>query len=501
MSHDARGARAQELLSSGWSAFQVEKSRVIAIEFESQDPELAAQVANAIAESYLVLQQTAKQEQARAAGEWLSGEIEKLRKKRRRRRGQGRAVSRQAPICSSAPTTPRCRTSSSATSMPSSPRRARRSPTPKSKARIIREALKRGAADRILRHHQFRADAPAVRAARDAARAACRAIVDAARPASAHQGIARADRRSRAADARRRPSGSRARFENDAKVAARKVEALSARLDQLKRQAASTNEQDVQLRALEREAKSQRDLLESYLAKYREATARDSIGALVAGRAHHFARRRVEHAVLAEEAADRADRGARHVHAVGRLHPDRPVAERALPTPASAYAPVARTFEPAAPVAAPPRRVRRQRAMPPTPPLPRRRPVATLLRSPRPQRRPPPRRRRRGGRGAMSVPGWQAQSAADAGRRRSAIAAAAVSGTPRHGTVAGVPADAIEGLAAALGTAGDSGAGSPWSARGATWARRSPRFRWRARSPSRARWCWSISRSSRPICR
>ena len=41
-------------------AFQVDKSRVIAIEFESQDPELAAQVVNAIAESYLVLQQTAQ---------------------------------------------------------------------------------------------------------------------------------------------------------------------------------------------------------------------------------------------------------------------------------------------------------------------------------------------------------------------------------------------------------------------------------------------------------
>src|SRR5262249_25948668 len=58
-----------------------------------------------------------------------------------------------------------------------------------------------------------------------------------------------------------------------------KVDGISSGLDQLKRQAASTNEQDVQLRALEREAKSQRDLLESYLAKYREATARDSIGA------------------------------------------------------------------------------------------------------------------------------------------------------------------------------------------------------------------------------
>ena len=35
----------------------------------------------------------------------------------------------------------------------------------------------------------------------------------------------------------------------------------------------------MQLRALERDAKSQRDLLESYLGKYREATARDSIDA------------------------------------------------------------------------------------------------------------------------------------------------------------------------------------------------------------------------------
>jgi Mrp family chromosome partitioning ATPase len=47
----------------------------------------------------------------------------------------------------------------------------------------------------------------------------------------------------------------------------------------LKRQATSTNGQDVQLRAYEREAKAQRDLLESYLAKYREATTRENIDA------------------------------------------------------------------------------------------------------------------------------------------------------------------------------------------------------------------------------
>src|SRR5262249_14398314 len=47
------------------TAFSVDKSRVISIEFESEDPELAAQVANTIAEGYLVLQQTAKQDQSR----------------------------------------------------------------------------------------------------------------------------------------------------------------------------------------------------------------------------------------------------------------------------------------------------------------------------------------------------------------------------------------------------------------------------------------------------
>jgi Mrp family chromosome partitioning ATPase len=66
-------------------------------------------------------------------------------------------------------------------------------------------------------------------------------------------------------------------FENDARIAGGRVESLSASLDQMKTMATSTNGQDVQLRALEREAKAQRDLLESYLAKYREATARENI--------------------------------------------------------------------------------------------------------------------------------------------------------------------------------------------------------------------------------
>ena len=62
-------------------AYSVERSRVIAIEFQSENSDLAAQAANAVAEGYLVLQQAAKQDQSRAASQWLAGEIETLRKK------------------------------------------------------------------------------------------------------------------------------------------------------------------------------------------------------------------------------------------------------------------------------------------------------------------------------------------------------------------------------------------------------------------------------------
>jgi len=68
-------------------------------------------------------------------------------------------------------------------------------------------------------------------------------------------------------------------LDNDARIAGGRVEGLTSSLEQLKKQATSTNGQDVQLRALDREAKAQRDLLESYLAKYREANTRENIDA------------------------------------------------------------------------------------------------------------------------------------------------------------------------------------------------------------------------------
>src|SRR6201992_68243 len=64
-----------------YTAYAVDKSRVIVIEFQSRDPDLAARVANSIADGYLVLQQASRQDQAKSASQWLSGEIDNLRKK------------------------------------------------------------------------------------------------------------------------------------------------------------------------------------------------------------------------------------------------------------------------------------------------------------------------------------------------------------------------------------------------------------------------------------
>jgi succinoglycan biosynthesis transport protein ExoP len=258
------------------SAFQVEKSRVIAIEFESQDPVLAAQVANAIAEGYLVLQQAAKQEQTRAAGNWLSGEIERLRARTSEAEAKVEQYRAKTNLFIGNNNTTLSNQQLGDFNAQLAAARGQKSDA-EAKARLIREALKAGGpiefsditnSELMRRLSEQRITLRAQLAEQSSTLLGQHPRIKELRAQIADlegQMRAEADRMARS-------------FENDAKLATAKVDGLTAALDQLKRQAASTNEQDVQLRALERDAKSQRDLLESYLAKYREATARDSIG-------------------------------------------------------------------------------------------------------------------------------------------------------------------------------------------------------------------------------
>ena len=259
------------------NAFQAEKSRVIVIEFESADPELAAQVANAVAAQYLVLQRAAKQAQTRAAGQWLAGEIDKLRTKvaaaeadvERYRSKSGLFVGTNNQTLSSQQLADYNGQLATA--------RAQKADA-EAKARLIRDALRAGAAiefsditnSELLRRLSEQ-------------RVTLRAQLAEQSSTLLPQHPRIKELRAQIADleAQIKTEGERVArsLENDAKLADARMGTLGSGLDTLKQQATTSNEQDVALRALERDAKSQRDLLESYLAKYREATARDSIDA------------------------------------------------------------------------------------------------------------------------------------------------------------------------------------------------------------------------------
>ena len=135
-------------------AFQVDKSRVIAIEFESQDPELAAQVVNTIADGFVVLQQTARQEQAREAAIVLLKEIEKLRQSVADAESKVEQYRATTNLMIGTNNTTLSSQQLGDFNAQVASARAQKSDA-ESKARIIREALKRGSGDRVLRRHEF----------------------------------------------------------------------------------------------------------------------------------------------------------------------------------------------------------------------------------------------------------------------------------------------------------------------------------------------------------
>ncbi len=259
------------------TAFAIDKSRVITIEFQSADPELAARGANLIAEKYLSFQQVAKQDQARSAGQWLSGELEKLRSKVSESEAKVEDYRAKSNLFVGSNNTSLVGQQLTELSSQVSAARAQKADT-EARARQIREALRSGqslnssdvANSELIR----RLSEQRVTLRAQLAEQSSTLLPQHPRIKEMRAQIADLDQQIRAEGDRLVRS-----LESEAKVAGARLETLSSNLEQFKRQTASTSDQDVQLRALEREAKAQRDLFESYLAKYREATARDSIAA------------------------------------------------------------------------------------------------------------------------------------------------------------------------------------------------------------------------------
>jgi len=258
------------------SVFPVEKSRVIAVEFQSADPELAARVSNAIADNFLVFQQTTRQDQTRAAGRWLSGEIDNLRTKVAEAESKVEEFRSKANLFVGTNNTTLSSQTLGESNRELVAARSQKSDL-ESKAHFIRDLLKKGApiesSEFINSELIRRLNEQRVTLRGQLAEQSSTLLDNHPRIKELKAQIGDLDRQIRDEAARLARS-----YEIDARMAGARVESLSSGLDQLKRQAASNNGQDVELRALEREAKALRDLLESYLAKSREVSARDSLG-------------------------------------------------------------------------------------------------------------------------------------------------------------------------------------------------------------------------------
>ncbi len=259
------------------NVYAIDKSRVIAIDFSSANPDLAASVANTIADTYLSMQQAAKQDQTRAAGNWLAVEIDKMRTKVADAESKVEEYRAKSNLF----------VGSNNTSLPNqqlteinsqiAAARGQKADL-EARARQLRDQVRSG---KPLESSDF-ANSNAMRQLVEQ-RAALRSQLaeQSATLLDQHPRIKELKAQIGEADRQIKTEGERLarQLDNDAVVAGNRVETLTASLDTVKKLASQSNEQDVQLRALEREAKTQRDLLESYLTKYREASARDNINA------------------------------------------------------------------------------------------------------------------------------------------------------------------------------------------------------------------------------
>src|SRR5271169_830169 len=280
ISRDLMAMTPEERVLESWydrlTAYPVDKSRVIVIEFQSWDPMLAARITNAIAEAYLRMEQSVRQEQTRGAGQWLAGEIEKLRRKVAEAEAKVEEFRSHTNLLVGTNNTTLSNQQLGELNSQVVAARGQKADS-ETRAKIIRDMLRKGESlelsdlvnsELIRRLSEQRGTLRA-----QLAEQSTQLLDGHPRIKELKAQIGDLDKQIRAEAEKLVRT-----LENEARIAGARVDASTANLDTVKRQAASTNEQDVQLRALEREAKAQRDLLESYLAKYRETTARETIG-------------------------------------------------------------------------------------------------------------------------------------------------------------------------------------------------------------------------------
>lgn len=253
--------------------YRVEQSRVIVVEFSSEDPKLAETVPNAIADAYLAMQQAAKLQSNTDATKWLEPEIEDLRKRVKDAETKVANFRAESDLMIGQNNAALATQQLSEMSTELTRVRAARAQA-ESKAQGLRDAINNGGSlDAMpdvmsspliqrLRERQVQLNT-------DIADLSTTLLGNHPRIKSLRSQLADLDSQVRE-EARKILKG----LETEAETARLREAKLVSSLNVVKAESARVGDKEVELRALEREANAQRELLESYLTRYREASSR-----------------------------------------------------------------------------------------------------------------------------------------------------------------------------------------------------------------------------------
>ncbi len=259
--------------TSKLQVYQVEKSRVIAIAFTSKNRQLAAAIPNEMAKVFLSLQSGAKLDTNAEASRWLEPEIANLREKVREAEAKVAAYRSSSDLLPTGETTNFATRQLTDISSELARVRGERA-NAQARAEGVRAALASG------RNVNTIADvvgSPMIQRLKETEANLQGQVADLS--------TTLLDGHPRLKALKSQVEGIRAQIraetrtvlsslENEAKVGELREQQLTQQLNALKAKSAQAGEEEVGLRALEREATAQRQLLETYLARYREATSR-----------------------------------------------------------------------------------------------------------------------------------------------------------------------------------------------------------------------------------
>ena len=254
--------------------FSPPKTRVLNIEFQARDPDLAAKAANTIAGIYLDFQQDAKRANARSAATSLGGIVSDLKTRVQEAESKVEDFRVQTGILVGTNNT--TINAQQLGEVNTELARARTSQADaQAKAKMIREMLKQG---RVGDIPDVAANDLVRRISEQRVTLKAQLALESRTLLPGHPRIKELTAQLADMDNEMRVAADKAArtLENDGKIAGQRLQNLQASLDQQKKVVGSLSAEEVKLRELERTAKSLKDDLEAATTKYQQALAREN---------------------------------------------------------------------------------------------------------------------------------------------------------------------------------------------------------------------------------